>query len=104
MQSRENSLMPNNVPRYVRCYDNGGESFDRYTVVFTKKTDRGHSQYVAMSSNPFHPQGFYQHEESFEFIDKPSYRHLGKKISFEQLPADCQTAVIQDYKEIWKLN
>jgi hypothetical protein len=29
------SLMPNGVPKYVRVYDNGGKSFDRYTVVFT---------------------------------------------------------------------
>ncbi len=32
---RKASLVPNGIPRYVRCYDNGGESFDRYTVVFT---------------------------------------------------------------------
>jgi hypothetical protein len=103
MKTRINNLMPNNVPRYVRCYDNNGESFDRFTVVFTKKTYKGHSQYVAMSSNPYHPQGFYQHGESDGFIDKPSYSHLGKKISFDKFPADCQKAVIEDYKAIWSI-
>ena len=30
---RKENLLPQGTPRYVRCYDNGGETADRYTVV-----------------------------------------------------------------------
>ena len=104
-----NALLPNGIPKWIRVYDNGGTSFDRYTAVFTKKSitnirgDRWF-MYVGMSSNPFHPQGFGQHGESnWQPVDRPTYGHLGKKIKFEDLPKDCQTLVIQDYLELWDL-
>ena len=34
-QKRYNNLLPEGKPRYIRCYDNNGKSFDQYTVVFT---------------------------------------------------------------------
>lgn len=93
------------TPRWIRCYDNGGRSFDRYTVVYTclghKKGLRGRCLYVGMSSNPFHPQGFGQHGEADHTIDRPTYGHLGKRITFEQLPPDCQMLVWSDYRELW---
>lgn len=115
---RINRLMPDGKPRYVRCYDNGGldtkhGTFDRYTVVFTGKymsigIPKGIRQpygyeYLGMSEHPFHPQGFGQHGEDTKPIDRPSYSHLGKKISFDQLPEDCKLAVLQDYKENWNI-
>lgn len=100
--------MPDGVPRYIRCYDNGGESLDRYTVVFTNigranKSYRGRSLYLAMNAAPFHPQGIGQHGEHVGPIDRPGYRHLGKKIRFADLPEDCKSLVIGDYKELWSL-
>jgi hypothetical protein len=56
-----------------------------------------------MSGLPFHSQGFGQHGESFGPIDRPSYKHLGKKITFDDLPKDCQELVMSDYKQIWDL-
>ncbi len=104
--ARKESLMPNGTPKYVRCYDNGGKSFDRYTVVFTgnytHKTSYYH-WYLGMSAKPFHPQGFGQHGESPKQIDKPAYSHLGKKIKFEDLPEDCKTCVKQTYIFLWDL-
>jgi hypothetical protein len=101
---RKERLMPNGIPRYVRCYDNGGESFDRYTVVYTGNYKKSSFEYVGMSANPFHPQGFGQHGESeLQPIDRPSYGHLGKKIKFTDLPEDCQKLVLRDYKENWDL-
>lgn len=107
---RTESLIPNGIPKWIRVYDNGGETFDRYTCVFTKKActnthgDRWF-QYVGMSANPFHPQGFGQHGESDRRpVDKPTYSHLGKKIKFEDLPEDCRKLVISDYKELWDIN
>ena len=104
-QQRKERLIPNNIPRYIRCYDNGDRSCDRYTVVYTGRY-RGDSdwfQYVGMSERPFHPQGFGQHGESEEQIDRPAYGHLGKKISFKDLPKDCKRLVLSDYKSIWRI-
>lgn len=103
-KERLTRLMPKGEPRYVRCYDNGGETFDRYTVVFTGNyKGRTECVYVGMSENPFSPQGFGQHGSSEHVIDWPSYSHLGKAIKFADLPKDCQELVISDYKEFWNL-
>lgn len=108
-QERIDSLIPLGVPRYIRIWDNGGSekengTFDRYTVVFHKKSfrdDRGaYFMYIGMSENPFHPQGFGQHGE---IEDPKGGRHLGKRIKFDQLPPDCQSLVLSDYKELWGL-
>jgi hypothetical protein len=120
------SLLPNGLPKYIRAYDNGGPrnggSIDRYTVCFTgkyrclglRRGERPHSwfQYLAMNSSPFHPQGFGQHGENSTQIDVNAWgfapaigrkNHLGKRIPFSELPPDCQTMVLRDYKEIWDL-
>jgi hypothetical protein len=96
----------------TRIYDNGGESIDRYTVCYpayllTRGTS-GEVQewngsryvypYLGMSAAPFHPQGVGQHGEHWKAIDRPSHKHLGKRIAFDQLPEDCQKAVLQDLK------
>jgi hypothetical protein len=101
-QARYDRLLPHGIPRYVHVYDNGGASIDRYTCVFTR-LNTGYCQYLAMSGAPFHPQGFCQWGEHTRAIDYPRYGHLGKKIGFTDLPADCQQAVVQGYKDIWKL-
>lgn len=101
---RSYRLAPRGVPRYVRCYDNGGRSADRYTVVFTGR--RGGGVYLTMNSEPFHPQGIGQHgatARSWERIDRPTSGHLGKRIKFEELPRDCQVAVLNDYVDIWEI-
>ena len=102
---RKASLVPNGKPKMVRCYDNGGKSMDRYTVVFTgrytHKTNRSF-WYVGMSGSPFHPQGIGMHGESeYTPIDKPTYSHLGKKIKFEDLTEDCQKCVMETYLYLW---
>ena len=92
-------------PRWIRCYDNGGETADRYTVVFTrtghKRGMRGRCFYLGMNAEPFHPQGIGQHGEAEGMIDRPSYGHLGKRIAFEALPEECKRCVRQTYAELW---
>src|SRR3990167_4174492 len=110
-------LIPGGQPRWIRAYDNGGETADRFTVVFTgrytHKTSRQHL-FVGMSGSPFHPQGFCQHGESPDQIDLvnnswsgPSigrtHPSLGKRIAFRDLPADCQKVVLRDYCDLWDL-
>lgn len=116
-KKRLESLLPGGIPRYVRCYDNGGETADRYTVVFcgrhtAARIDRVFP-YVGMSSRPFHPQGFGQHGETRDKpcdVDRWGFPpamgrtgHLGKRIPFADLPDDCRKLVMGDYLELWDL-
>ena len=104
---RKENLLPQGTPRYVRCYDNGGETADRYTVVFTgryKQNTGGEFWYVGMSGNPFHPQGIGTHGSSRTQIDYPSYGHLGKKVKFSDLTENSKVCVLQTYKDLWEIN
>lgn len=104
LKERRERLCPNGIPRWIRVYDNGGETFDRYTVVFTGNyKGRDGCHYLGMSENPTHPQGFGQHGWSQEIIDRPTYGHLGKKVKFEDLPEKCQKVILNDYNDIWDL-
>lgn len=115
MSARAARLMPNGVPRYIRCYDNGGSTLDRYTVVFTGRyagKARSWVQFVSMSALPYHPQGIGQHGEMDHQIDTNRFGfapaigrtcHLGRRIIFQDLPNDCKCLVISDYQELWGL-
>jgi hypothetical protein len=113
---RQATLLPDGIPRWVRIYDNGGESIDRYTAVFTgryRHKTAGQVQYVGMNAAPFHPQGFGQHGESPDPIDTNRWgfapamgrkNHLGTRIVFTDLPPDCQRLVLSDYRDLWDLS
>ena len=104
LQKRLASLLPNGTPKKIRCYDNGGKTWDRYTVVFTGNyKGRNGCDYVGMSEHPQAPNGFGCHDWNRDIIDYPKYSHLGKKIQFADLTPDCQKVVLSDYKEIWGL-
>ena len=116
---RLSSLLPNNEPKYVRIYDNGGTdakdgSIDRYTVVFSGNypmKNKGWHNILGMNGLPYWPQGFCQNMEYREVIDAPKgwapaigrKCHLGKRISFSELPKDCQHVVLHEYAENWLL-
>lgn len=77
----------------IRCYDNGGKTADRYTVIYMSDLNQWkYNSYGArgMNDQPFHPQGICQ------FTVATPGRHLGKRIRFTDLPIDCQKAVTQD--------
>ena len=102
--TRKERLMPNGIPKWIRCYDNGGKTFDRYTVIFTHAHSfgmMGRTVGVGMSEHPFHPQGFGQHFD-YNNLDYNG-RSGGKKISFTDLPPDCQKLVLSDYMDYWRL-
>lgn len=94
-------------PKRIRIYDNGGATVDRYAVIFTHAVqdsrDTGRVYYsVFMSERPFSPQGFGQHDCKPYRYDIPSYKHLGKRITFSDLPPDCQKLVRSDYRELYE--
>jgi len=99
-------LLPEGKPRYVHCYDDGGKSADRYTIVFTGRYRKvGESfLYIGANAYPFHPQGIGMHGESPTQIDWPTYGHLGKKIPFDKLPEDVQRMTLDTYRSIWGLD
>jgi len=82
----------NVLSKQVRIYDNGGKTVDRYTVVYMEQPEHQHNTYSArgMCAHPFSPQGF-----GCSTVATPG-RHLGKRIAFEALPADCQRLITQD--------
>lgn len=102
LEERRSRLMPGGVPRWIRVFDNGGKTFDRYTVVFSHAHSfgfQGVTVGVGMSEHPYHPQGFGQH---FEYPNHP-VQSGGKRISFNDLPPDCKRLVIDDYTDYWGL-
>lgn len=105
-KERVERLLPGGVPRHVRIYDNGGESIDRYTVVFTGRIPGklpGWTLYLAMGEHVGSGRGVCQHGETFGPIDRPRYGHLGRKISFGELPEGCRKMVLSDYRDLWDL-
>lgn len=73
-------------------YDNGGKTFDRFTVYYFKDGDYYFGR--GMSEDPTHPQGFGQ------CCHGQLGRHNGKRIDFEDLPVKCQEVVKQDVKDL----
>ena len=67
----------------VKVYDNGGVSFDRYTVIIGREV-------YSMSDNPLSYNGFNQYVCEFNQL------HLNdthKKIKFSELPENVKKAI-----------
>ncbi len=79
--------MANIVERYgtvLRIYDNGGKTFDRYTVIPPRwaKGYRDGMRWEAIGASelPYHPQGFGMH------VSAHPGKHLGARIHWDELP------------------
>ena len=111
-KQRIDNLLPNGKPRWIRCYDNGEGSYVAiFTGRYTHKTSRQHWG-VEMDAHPFHPQGVGLHFEYPYQVDAMDGKwppaigrknHLGTRIQFDDLPADCQKLVMRDYLYLWDL-
>lgn len=86
----------------LRIYDNGGKSFDRYTILPPRWAREYYSRRshlwsaLASSDDPFHPQGFGQH------VSAMAGKHLGRRIPFDQLPEPVQRFARQSFPEYAK--
>lgn len=83
---------------HLRIYDNGGKTFDRYTIVpprWAGEDYKVHGSWacIGSSEDPFHPQGFGQHTVC---LPGP---HLGKRIHWNQLPEKVQRFARQCFPE-----
>ncbi len=65
----------------MKIYDNGGKSFDQYTLIL------GEGEALFMSVNPLQPNGVCMHGEVKEGP------HLGSEVKFEDLPEAVQKAI-----------
>jgi len=72
--------------RIHSCYDNGGETIDRYSVFFTER-DREFYMCLGMSNYPDHPQGFCQ------WTSGTPGTHCGRKVRFSSLPGNIKVQV-----------
>jgi hypothetical protein len=97
-------------PKEVLIFDNGGETWDRYTALFTGPyihETAGVSLYIGMSAHPTDPQGFGQHGEVKGMVEKGDahcFAHWGELINFSDLPEDCRAVVLHDYRDLWGLD
>lgn len=120
LAARVAKFMPGGEPRWVRCYDNGGTSTDRYTVCFTGRYTHntgGQHWYLAMSTYPFSPCGvgisgeFPYQCDTLDKNGRPGgwppamgrKNHLGTRVPFASLPDDVKRCVMQTYRELWSL-
>ena len=89
----------------AKIYDNGGETLDRFTVIYLKQQESSKGPYmlgVAMDCDPCHPQGFGQHIEiECTKRGRPLIGYVGELILFEELPLPCQKLVRADVEEIF---
>lgn len=79
----------------IKCYDNGGATFDRYTVVYLDQPERTPGLYAAVgaSEDPFNALGLGQHTTAMPGD------HLGREVPFDTLPAPVQQLVRQDFTD-----
>lgn len=90
-------------PKKIRIYYQEGMA-DCWTIVFTgkyRKDPRDEYLYLGASDNPYHPQGIGQHGSSSHPLDRPTYSHLGKKRTFDQMPDRLKDWVREEYAELW---
>lgn len=79
----------------LSIYDNEGETFDRITIIFNdtkRKTANGYL-YTCLGCS-FDGFAFFQHGEAMKG------RHLGKKISFDDLSGELQQTLKTYFKQL----
>lgn len=89
----------------LAIYDNGGKSFDRYTV-FYKPVEplenlRGWIGYRGMSTDPYAPQGFgiYAEMQAYE-VAQYRQRVYRESCKWSDLPEQVKKSVREDCKDI----
>lgn len=87
------------------CYDNGGKTFDRYTLICSGLTTPkiGGWPYFRTIESGNDPRGFWQHGEIslayvVDFFGRISFGHLVKRIKFADLPDAVKALYEWEYK------
>lgn len=81
----------------LRCYDNGGDTLDRYTIIPPRWAGRDYRERsgawcaIGASEHPFHAYG--QH------CSAAPGPHLGRRVRWADLPEDVQRFARQSFPE-----
>lgn len=76
--------------KIIACYDNGGKTFDRYTIVFDAPVGNGEYESLGV--------GWYVDNYS-QFGYCTIGKHLGNIISFKKLPEHVQEHILRRIAE-----
>lgn len=71
----------------IKVYDNGGKTFDRYTVILSD------GSIIGMSDNPLSPQGFNQYCGDVKDYELENNDAIGQKVSIKSLSDDLKQAI-----------
>ena len=71
----------------IKVYDNGGKTFDRYTVILSC------GSIIGMSENPLSPQGFNQYCGDIKDYKLENNEMIGQKVSIKDLSDDVKQAI-----------
>jgi hypothetical protein len=103
---REQLFCADGSPKYVCCYeDKDSKSIARFTIVFTEAAHIGGEgytaevHYVVASENPRYALGYYQHSSRLAWQFQPD----GELVPFSSLPKNLRDAVLEDYKDLWRV-
>jgi hypothetical protein len=89
-------------PKYMKVYDNGGATLDRYTIIFTRKKVNAR-EYLALKLSDEPDDQF--HNKHTILLDKASSSYVslpGKEIQFDDLPVICQEIAQEYYADLWR--
>jgi len=85
----------------IRIWDNGGKTLDRYSIAISGMMEKDgvpYTYFLGASEDPFHPQGFGMHcSEIPTYEMRGSWKHLGKRITFFELPPDVQRFLMDEF-------
>jgi hypothetical protein len=104
LRGRSKKLYSHNVPNYIRVYDNGGFTTDRYTIIFTGKRVSNTEYLVLKLSDEPDDQNHNCYTMYIESTSKKNIPMIGRKIQFNNLPPQCQKVVQCYYKSLWNVN
>lgn len=89
-----------NSPRYIRVWDNGGATLDRYTIQFTQANCFGLPGQVYIMGLSDTGQAGCRYS-----IDVDKFGMSAReKSSFDKLSADVQRIVIREYVQCWDIS
>jgi len=73
--------------RAFRIFDNGGKTADRFTLI------NCWGDVFGFDENPFNPLGFGQYSGNINQWKSKSTKHLGNRISFDELTEEAKEFV-----------
>jgi len=75
----------------IKVYDNGGETMDRYTVVYLDHCTRGRCAFLGASAG----LGIAEHGELS--AGDTGGAHLGRRVGFRSLPRALRLFILRDF-------